>query len=104
AWRVDTVLDLMVRHEKITEEEADEAREVDIESLLAGKQDSKATPYQSFIQKVSKEVSDKVDGADIFNDGLKIYTTLDQDIQSHVEYLLTDSDRSEERRVGKESR
>src|SRR5699024_9712222 len=92
AWRVDTVLDLMVRHEKITEEEADEAREVDIESLLAGKQESKATPYQAFIQKVNKEVSDKVDGADIFSDGLKIYTTLDQDIQKHVEFLLTDSE------------
>src|SRR5699024_8731117 len=31
--RMNTVLDLMVRHEKITKEQADEAREVDIESL-----------------------------------------------------------------------
>lgn len=89
--RMETVLTLMVRHGKITEEEAEEARQVDVESLLAGKRpDSK--PYEAFIQQVQKEVEDKVDGADIYSDGLKIYTTLDPNAQEYIEFLLTDSD------------
>src|SRR5690625_5551918 len=46
--RLDTVLTLMVRHDKINEEEADEAREVDIASLLVGKKDE-SIPYEAFI-------------------------------------------------------
>src|SRR5690625_3422565 len=89
--RMETVLKLMVRHGKITEEEAEEARQTDVESLLAGKRPD-SRPYEAFIQQVRKEVEEKVDGADIYTDGLKIYTTLDQDAQKHVEFLLTDSD------------
>lgn len=89
--RVNTVLKLMVRHGKITEEQADEARQVDIESLLAGEQ-PESNKYEAFIQKVRKEVEEKLDGADIDTDGLKIYTTLDNKAQDHVEFLLTDSE------------
>ncbi|MGM8211588.1 PBP1A family penicillin-binding protein [Virgibacillus sp. W0430] len=89
--RMDTVLTLMVRHGKITEQQADAARQVEIASLLTEKRpDSK--PYEAFIQKVEKEVREKVDGANINTDGLKIYTTLDNSIQEHVEFLLTDSE------------
>src|SRR5699024_854988 len=88
--RVDTVLTLMVRHDKITEEEAEEARQVDISSLLAGKR-PQSTEYEAFIQKVRNEVEEKVD-VDIDTAGLKIYTTLDSDAQNYVEFLLTDSE------------
>src|SRR5690625_54430 len=91
AGRVDTVLKLMVRHNKITQAEADEAREVDISSLLAGKKPS-SMKYNAFIQQVEKEVKEKLDGADIYADGLKIYTTLDTSAQDHVEFLLSDSE------------
>lgn len=90
--RMNTVLDLMVRHEKITEEEADEAREVDIPSLLSDATPDDSTPYPGFIQQVQREVESKVDGADIYTDGLRIYTTLDTDVQEHVEFLLSDSE------------
>lgn len=90
AGRMDTVLKLMVRHGKITQAQADEAREVDIPSMLVETQ-PKSTPYEAFLQQVEKEVKEKVDGADIFSDGLKVYTTLDPSIQDHVEFLLTDS-------------
>src|SRR5699024_10192262 len=60
--RMNTVLDLMVRHEKITKEQADEAREVSIESLLAGKQ-PEINGHEAFIQHVEKEIKEKVDGA-----------------------------------------
>ncbi|OZU90142.1 penicillin-binding protein [Virgibacillus indicus] len=89
--RMNTVLSLMVRHDKITEEQAEEARAVEVTSLLTEtKKDS--TPYEGFIQQVQKEVKKKVDGADIFTDGLKIYTTLDTNVQERVEFLLTDSE------------
>src|SRR5699024_7908597 len=81
----------MVRHEKITKEQADEAREVDIESLLAGKQ-PKSNNHEAFIQQVEKEIKEKVDGANIYTDGLKVHTTLDPKAQSHVELLLSDSE------------
>lgn len=91
--RMDTVLKLMVRHDKITEEEADEARDTDIESLLADQDDTEEeNEYQAFLDQVNKEVKEKTDGADIYTDGLKVYTTLDSDIQDHVEFLLSDSD------------
>lgn len=91
AERMNTVLNLMVRHGKITKEQADEASEVDVESLLAGKEpDSK--DYEAFIQQVEKEIKEKVDGANIYTDGLTVHTTLDPDAQSHVEFLLGDSD------------
>lgn len=89
--RVDTVLDLMVRHKKITEAEAEEAKQIDITTLLVGKKPM-APPYEAFIQKVEQEVRDKIEGADIYTDGLKIYTTLDRKAQEYVEFLLTDSE------------
>ncbi|MCC2251260.1 PBP1A family penicillin-binding protein [Virgibacillus sp. AGTR] len=89
--RMDTVLKLMVRHGKISQKEADEAREVEISSLLTDSRPDSA-PYDAFLQKVEEEVREKVDGADINTDGLTIHTTLDTSAQEHVEYLLTDSE------------
>src|SRR5699024_2436202 len=89
--RVNTVLTLMFRHGKSTEKEAEEARQVSVESQLTDKK-PQSTPYEAFIQQVRKEIEEKLDGADINNDGLKIYTTLDRDAQDYVEFLLTDSD------------
>ncbi|WP_085992057.1 PBP1A family penicillin-binding protein [Oceanobacillus senegalensis] len=89
--RMNTVLDLMVRHGKITEAEANEAREVEIASLLI-ESEPNAEPYESFIQQVRKEVKEKLDGADIDTDGLVIHTTLDRDAQDYVDFLLSDSD------------
>ncbi len=89
--RVDTVLTLMVRHGKITQEEADEAREIDIESVL-DEPKTKSSPYEAFRQQVVREVESKLDDVDVYADGLKIYTTLDNDAQEHVEFVLTDSE------------
>ncbi|WP_051359355.1 PBP1A family penicillin-binding protein [Paucisalibacillus globulus] len=89
--RMETVLKLMVRHDKITQEQADEALKVDITSLLVEDR-PESTPYDAFIQQVEKEVEAKLDGADIYSDGLKIYTTLDKNAQDYVELLLSDSE------------
>src|SRR5699024_2002311 len=81
--RVDTVLKLMVRHDKITQAAADEARSVDIASTLSGERPA-ARKHDGFVQQVEKEVKEKLDGADINTDGLKIHTTLDTKAQEHV--------------------
>ncbi|SDL67652.1 penicillin-binding protein 1A [Sediminibacillus halophilus] len=88
--RMNTVLSLMVQHGKISQEEADQASEVSVESLLVESQ-QESTPYQAFIQQVQDEVSEKLD-ADIYNDGLEIQTTLDPNAQKHVEYLLSEDE------------
>ncbi|MEN2766206.1 PBP1A family penicillin-binding protein [Ornithinibacillus xuwenensis] len=89
--RMETVLKLMVRHDKISQAEADEALQVDITSLLV-KEKPESSPYDAFLQQVQKEVEQKLDGADIYSDGLQIYTTLDKDAQDYVEYLLSDAE------------
>ncbi|GAB3066226.1 PBP1A family penicillin-binding protein [Virgibacillus ainsalahensis] len=87
--RMNTVLSLMVRHGKISEEQAEEASQVDITSLLTDSRPD-SVQYEAFLQQVNDEVSEKVDGADIYTDGLTIHTTLDTDAQEHVEHLLSD--------------
>lgn len=89
AKRVETVLKLMVRHGKISEEEADEARQIDIASVLTDKKPP-AKDHDAFLQKVREEIYEKLDGVDIDTDGLKIYTTMDKKAQEYVEFLLTD--------------
>lgn len=89
--RVDTVLTLMERHGKITAEEADEARNVEIESVLTDKKPASFT-HDAFVQKAQEELEEKLDGVDIHTAGLKVHTTLDTNAQEHIEFLLTDSE------------
>ncbi|MFB4169187.1 PBP1A family penicillin-binding protein [Virgibacillus sp. JSM 102003] len=89
--RMNTVLSLMVQHGKISQKEADKASKTDIPSLL-NKDSSDSSPYEAFLQKVRKEVKQKMDGADIYTDGLKVYTTIDTDAQEYVEFLLSDKE------------
>ncbi|ENH97309.1 penicillin-binding protein 1A/1B [Gracilibacillus halophilus YIM-C55.5] len=88
--RMNTVLDLMVQHNKITQDKADEARNVDISSLLTEKT-SDFVKYEGFIQQVRDEVMEKT-GADIYKDSLNVYTTLDPNAQEHVEFLLSNKE------------
>ncbi|RCW64945.1 transglycosylase domain-containing protein [Saliterribacillus persicus] len=88
--RMNTVLSLMVHHNKITEEEAEEARNVDVTSLLTNRK-PEGIKYEAFIQQVEDEVREKT-GADIYKDSLQVYTTIDPDAQTHVELLLSDSE------------
>src|SRR5699024_2209343 len=89
--RVDTVLTLMERHGKITQKEAEEARAIDVSSVLTEKEPA-SHPHDAFVEKVKDEIKAKLDETDIHSAGLKIYTTLDRDIQKQVENLLTRSE------------
>ncbi|MEQ6390356.1 PBP1A family penicillin-binding protein [Bacillaceae bacterium S4-13-58] len=86
--RRNTVLNLMVHHNKISQEEADEAKSVPVSSLIVGEYDQDI-PYDAFIEQVLNEVDEKIEDIDVYNDGLEIYTTLDQEAQSYVEKLLS---------------
>jgi penicillin-binding protein 1A len=86
--RRDVVLSLMAKHGFITKEEAEKAKQVPIKSMLVErKKHQNSVPYDAFIDEVIKEVTDQAN-VNVFEDGLKIYTTLDQDAQQHVEELL----------------
>ncbi|WP_173916331.1 PBP1A family penicillin-binding protein [Halobacillus sp. Marseille-Q1614] len=86
--RMSTVLNLMVQHDKISEEDAEKAKETNVEDLLTEQKD-KERPYKAFIDQVAKEVSKKMDGADIYKDGLEIHTTIDPNAQETVEQALS---------------
>lgn len=88
--RMETVLNYMVRHNKISEEQAKEAMQVDVASLLTTKR-KEYVKYEGFIQQVQQEVEEKT-GLNIYEDSLKIHTTLDPKAQEHVEFLLSDAE------------
>lgn len=83
--RRNTVLNLMVRHGYITEEERDMANSVSIESMLI---DAKSdTNYQGYIDTVMDEVEEKT-GDNPAVVPMKIYTALDRDIQDGINDIL----------------
>lgn len=85
--RRNTVLSLMAEHGFISKEEAEEAKKVPVQSLLTENKQQSDIPYDSFIDQVIDEVTEKT-GLDVFTAGLHIYTTLDPNAQSYVEELL----------------
>ncbi|MDE5411877.1 penicillin-binding protein 1A [Alkalihalobacterium chitinilyticum] len=87
--RRNTVIALMERHGKITSEEAQKARAVSVQDQLNPAK-REASAYQAFIDQVITEVEslEGITTSDIFTAGLKIYTTLDPDAQTHVEKVL----------------
>ncbi|MCA0970382.1 PBP1A family penicillin-binding protein [Halobacillus litoralis] len=87
--RMETVLSLMVQHGKITQEEADQASQTKVQDMLVPSDSREQTPYDAFIDAVRDEVRQKMDGADLYKDGLKIYTTLDPNAQESVQRMLS---------------
>ncbi len=87
--RRNLVLDLMAQHGKISKQEAEEAKAVPIENqIVLSERDS--YPYEAFYDQVLAELED-IEGItvnDIYNSGLKVYTTLDINAQEHVEGVL----------------
>jgi penicillin-binding protein 1A len=92
--RRNVVLSLMHQHGFISKEEKEKAQKIPVESSLVKEDDRNhkdEEPFDAFIDMVIEEVSEQTD-FDIFSDGLEIYTTLDQNAQTHVENILnTDS-------------
>ena len=79
--RRDTVLNLMVRHGYITEDEASDAKAITVESLLIGQSAGKLNKYQQFIDIVCRDIAAKYDGLDPYATPMEVYTTMDPKIQ-----------------------
>ena len=89
--RRNTVLKLMVRHGYITQEEANIANSISIESLLAGTKE--ITEYQGYIDYVSKEVIE-LTGMDPAIVPMKVYTTMEKSIQDGINSVMNNNSAS----------
>ena len=79
--RRQTVLSLMLRHGYITEEEYNIAKELTVEKLLVNDSDEESSNlYDDFINTVAEEVIERT-GNDPYTVPMKIYTTMDKDMQ-----------------------
>ena len=72
--RKNTVLDLMVRHGFITEEEAHDAKLIDV-SKVVRKRNENINEYQGFIDTVVQEVIDRT-GVNPYETSMDIYSTM----------------------------
>ena len=84
--RRNTVLYLMEYHGYITKEEEELAKKVKIESLLVGTTGD--TEYQGYIDTVVEEV-EKLTGKNPYTVPMKIYTTMEKDIQDGINKILS---------------
>lgn len=84
--RQATVLDQMVKYEYIDGNTANKALHTDIKIASAAKQDSAVAPY--FVDYVIQLLIDKYGADAVYKDGLKIYTTLDLDMQQAAEKAM----------------
>ena len=85
--RRNMVLHYMNRHGYISKSKMTEAQNTPIEDTL-NIQTPEANKYEAFVNTVLKEVQEET-GANLFEDGLEIYTTLDPEIQQLTEEVLT---------------
>lgn len=78
--RRDTVLRLMVRHGYLTQEQANDASAISIESLIVEPTTASLNKYQSFIDIVCDDIYEQF-GVDPYMTPMEIYTTMDPSIQ-----------------------
>ena len=89
--RRNQVIDMMVHHGYITEEDGDLAAAVNVEDLLVDPYkslyDGEAYQYQAYIDEVIKE-AERVTGNDPLNVSMEIYTAMDPEVQDAMESIL----------------
>ena len=83
--RRNTVLNLMVRHGYISEQEAEDAKSIPIKSMLSTKSYG-ISIYQGFIDTVTAEVEERT-GQNPYNVSMLIYSTLDPKKQDVINNL-----------------
>jgi penicillin-binding protein 1A len=82
--RRNTVLFQMRRHGYITEQEEQDAKNIPLENLLAGKTTIDGRPFQAYIDTVVKEVI-VLTGKDPYNTPMNIYTYMQPVIQQQID-------------------
>lgn len=97
--RTETVLYMMLEHERITQEQYDEAMNTDLTANLVQRDESdreiseeEDPEYASYINYVKREIQqhDEFRNRDInevLNSGIKIYTNMDAEIQSYLQNM-----------------
>ena len=88
--RRNIVLHYMNRHGYISKSEMKKAQSTPIKDTL-NIQKATSNKYQAFVDTAISEVQEKT-GANIFEDGLEIYTTIDPEIQQVTEDVLSTND------------
>ncbi|MGJ7911071.1 PBP1A family penicillin-binding protein [Neobacillus sp. LXY-1] len=88
--RRNMVLQYMNRHGYISKGQMEKAQSTPIKDTL-NIQQKQTNKYQAFVDTVIEEVQDKT-GSNIFEDGLKIYTTIDPQIQQLTEDVLSSNE------------
>jgi len=83
--RRNLVLDLMVRHEYITKEEAELTKAISVESLVVASNADET--YKGFLYTVVDEVQNKTK-LNPYEVSMEIYTTLDPTIQTGIEQIM----------------
>lgn len=84
-YRQGVVLDQMAKYGYISQEQADEAKAQDLGLVKPGSNQDNNKLASYFVNYVVQQVSDKYDSSAIYKEGLKIYTTLDLDMQKDAE-------------------
>lgn len=84
--RRDLVLNLMVRHGYITEEEASVAKSIKVEDMLVEQKDNASIKYPGFVDTVVAEVMRRTK-QDPYEVSMRIYTTLDPERQKVIDQL-----------------
>lgn len=86
------VLSLMKRHGYITDKEYEIAKKMTVDKIVIKGQSANTSnaKYQSFIDRVAKEVSDKT-GYDPYSYSMKIYTTMDREQQDKISAIMNGS-------------
>ncbi|RSL33425.1 PBP1A family penicillin-binding protein [Salibacterium salarium] len=91
--RRNTIISLMEDHDFISSENAQQAKNVNINEQIDHNPTEEGLVYDSFMSHVQNELED-VDGissSDLYSAGLKINTTLDTEVQEYAEQvILTD--------------
>ena len=90
--RRQIVLNLMVRHGYITEEERDAASKLTVDKLLSKKKtggnDEVDARYKDFVDTVVEDVQKKTGGLSPYTTPMLIYTTMDPEKQEYVTNLM----------------
>lgn len=84
-YRQGVVLDQMAKYGYISQEQANEAKAQDLGLVKPGSNQDNNKLASYFVNYVVQQVSDKYDSSAIYKEGLKIYTTLDLDMQKDAE-------------------
>lgn len=86
--RQATVLDQMVKYDYIDSNTANKALHTDIKIASSAKSESSVAPY--FVDYVIQHLIEKYGADAVYKDGLKIYTTLDLDMQHAAEKAMNE--------------